>query len=645
MIRKNIAIYQDQRIAEEFCNFCCEYCGGLCPIEYMIKKDKNGNLTVPQEWYKMIEAMPHNIKKHFKSPITLINHYNLSKDIMSETKKVISSDILKISGGELTLYDDLCDFVYSIHKDYLSIQILSNGFKIKKEDIPRYKEMGNISFQISLDGVTAELNYSKSHSEFITKRVLENIKLLLDNEIGVEINCVLTKYNTDKFLEFLKYFKDAKNFIVVPRPVRGEARNNIDFSKKQVTVFAEQIEKNYDIYSNILPPKKYFERVINMMITGKRNYKCYIPYFVQSIDGYGNLELCPLGLEYKNKINIMENSSSNVEVLLDSEYNISNIYDRCKYCMVQYEMFNLYVDNEILEGELRKMPSLNNDTIISHVDDIKKEIESKYIENEIRKNYDIDIVNLEKNDESTDGNVYIIETKNEKYVGKIYKDLKHVDSIIKLHETLFDKLHISKIIYTKGNEKYIGIDGEQYIVLFSFLDGVQICEQYKNIPVNVASEIGKQLKYFHDLTQNCEYGFKELPFSTNDDLNRNSLLHFDLTRSNIFCYGENNSKIGFIDFDDAKYGKSICDVAITASNLFFSKTRGADMEGLKAFIDSYYGENLELKKQELCYIKDYAINWIDYIMDGNEFDTSTVESFEVRKELLEKYMICEDFFD
>ena len=80
MIKKNIAIYQDQRVAEEFCNFCCEYCGELCPIEYTTKKDKNGNLTVPQEWYKMINSMPNCVKKHFKSPITLESHYNLLHD-------------------------------------------------------------------------------------------------------------------------------------------------------------------------------------------------------------------------------------------------------------------------------------------------------------------------------------------------------------------------------------------------------------------------------------------------------------------------------------------------------------------------------------------------------------------------------------
>ena len=39
--------------------------------------------------------------------------------------------------------------------------------------------MGNITFQISLDGVTKESNYGKSHSQVITERVIKTVKELL----------------------------------------------------------------------------------------------------------------------------------------------------------------------------------------------------------------------------------------------------------------------------------------------------------------------------------------------------------------------------------------------------------------------------------------------------------------------------------
>ena len=52
------------------CNFRCEYCGGLCPVEYTTKKDNNGNLTVPKEWHCMMNNMPKKVQEQFNSGIT-----------------------------------------------------------------------------------------------------------------------------------------------------------------------------------------------------------------------------------------------------------------------------------------------------------------------------------------------------------------------------------------------------------------------------------------------------------------------------------------------------------------------------------------------------------------------------------------------
>lgn len=644
MRTKQIAIYQDQRIAEEFCNFKCEYCGGLCPRnEYIARKDDKGDFKVPNEWYEMINKMPEEVKKYFNYGINFENYYKLSSDIMKSTKNIMETDILKLSGGELTLNPNLCDFVNSIHENYLSIQILSNGYNLKKEDIKKYKEMKNVNFQISLDGVTPESNYSKSHSKIITSTVLKNIDFILENNIGIEINCVLTKYNTDKFIEFLERFKTAKNFIVVPRPVRGISRQTIDFSKSQIEVFEKTIINNYYKYSNILPPLQYFERLIDMMKNGKRNFYCYIPFFVQSIDGYGNFEMCPLGLMFAKMKNIMNNSVNNQDILINSEYTIDNNYSLCEYCMVQYEMFNLYVDNKIKEEGLQKLPSLNNDNIISHIKNIKELIIMKKL-NSLRKaiceKYDLNISNIEKNEDSTDGNVYILYDQSKKYVAKVYNDLKHVESMVNLYFDLYNnELDVPKIIECMNKEKYIKLSNNSYVIIYSFLEGSQLGEKFKALPEQIIKDFAIELNKFHNITCNSNvYNLKEVPFICDKKIDRCSALHFDLTRMNIFYNEDKKNKIGFIDFDDAKYGASICDVAIASANLFFSKTRGADIKGFNLFIDSYYGENIELKEKELPYIKDYAIRWIDYIMAGNELDTSTTESFIVRKELIEKYI-------
>ena len=192
-------IYQDQRIAEEFCNFKCDYCEGFCPSGYSLKCDKNGNLSVPSEWYEKINELPLMVKKYFENTRKMSDFYDLSRDIIEKSKEVVNADILKISGGEITTYSNLLAFVKKIHNKYKLIQILTNGLNISRESLEEYKKMGNITFQISLDGIDFESNYARTHSVSVTQRVLHNIDLMLEYGFGVEINCVLTKYNTGRF--------------------------------------------------------------------------------------------------------------------------------------------------------------------------------------------------------------------------------------------------------------------------------------------------------------------------------------------------------------------------------------------------------------------------------------------------------------
>ena len=79
----------------------------------------------------------------------------------------------------------------------------------------------------------------------------------------------------------------------------------------------------------------------------------------------------------------------------------------------------------------------------------------KSIENLIKvisNNYLIKIIRIEKSEESTIGNVYIIYSDTKRYVAKIYDDLAYTKSMIKLHSDLCNKLHIPKIIQSKKIE-------------------------------------------------------------------------------------------------------------------------------------------------------------------------------------------------
>ena len=316
------------------------------------------------------------------------------------------------------------------------------------------------------------------------------------------------------------------------------------------------------------------------------------------------------------------------------EKHIFNDNSLCQNCTNQYEMFNLYVEGKITREELKKIPSLNSEIIITHIDEIKDEIVQKELMRVLKEKYDLNIKKIKKNEQSTDNNVYEIYCSEKKYIVKIYDNIVHTESMVSLHNKLaMSKINIPKIIHTKDRKNYTKILEEYYVVVYSFIDGKQIGwdGQTGKLDKETIISIAEELRKIHKVTSNDnEFNLPALPFENNNI--RKSVLHFDLTRNNIFK--TSNQEISIIDFDDAKYGDSICDIAILSANLFFSKTRGVDLDGMKEFINQYYIDNLDLKSKEEPLIKKYALEWIKYILDGNEFDTSTTESFEIRYKLI-----------
>lgn len=234
--------------------------------------------------------------------------------------------------------------------------------------------------------------------------------------------------------------------------------------------------------------------------------------------------------------------------------------------------------------------------------------------------YKIDTADIEKNEESTDGNVYIIRDKNnKKYALKIYESEDHAISMVKLHTYLKNNsINVPDIIKAAG-KSYV-VDNGKYFVLYSFINGNKI----KNIQLddNIIIDIAVQLRNIHSL-KNEDIKLKKIPF--NVDLDRQSILHFDITKNNIFLLDE---KIYFIDFDDAKYGPAICDIAIAITNLFISKANGADINGMKLFIDSYYKNDENIKQKEVPLIGKIACEWIKSVINKQNIDTSIKAGLE-----------------
>ncbi|MBE6161796.1 MAG: hypothetical protein E7158_06230 [Firmicutes bacterium] len=255
----------------------------------------------------------------------------------------------------------------------------------------------------------------------------------------------------------------------------------------------------------------------------------------------------------------------------------------------------------------------------------------------LREGYGFENCDLEKNDDSTDGNVYIAKLLKKKYVIKIYDNYSHTIAMVKLHDFLISSnINVPKIISTTDSKKYYRINKNKYCVVYSFLEGEQITNIWKNDSKTLTPLIAKEVRKIHNLTlNNNSFKLKEVPFKINNNIKRCSVLHFDLTKDNIFYNTNFSNDIGFIDFDDAKYGPCVVEISIILSLLFITKSKGLDKTGMYNFLDEYYGDDIELKELEIPYIKNIAVEWVTYILNNNNFDTSTTESFEIKKELME----------
>lgn len=366
---KKYAVLCDLRIMEEFCGANCEYCEGYYHTPYSNVK-LSGKMVMPEEWKK--KRLVNSVVEYLMPSVpTMSNFFELAEKVIDEINNNFIVDILKISGGEVTLYNRLTDFIDKAHYKFKTIQILTNGIHLTKEDILRYKQMGNITFQISLDGIDKKSNYARTHNGNVTQRVLKNIEDIAQAGIGIEINTVLTKYNTDCFNDFLDFFSPYKKLIIFPRPVRGEPKKILFPSEQQIENFENVVITNYQNYYKILPAKEYLLHVVEYMRIRNNiiDNRCYIPNVIISCNNYGTIEKCPVNNKPQNKNSNILSDSFEPNFVLDENKCII-----CNNCINQYNIINLYMKDIIPIEELYKIPSFKFENIVRNIKDLKEHL-------------------------------------------------------------------------------------------------------------------------------------------------------------------------------------------------------------------------------------------------------------------------------
>ena len=195
-------------------------------------------------------------------------------DLSTQQWKIIFDKVSKyciwsiIEGGEPTSRPDFMELVTYLYKLNIPITLISNCSLLHMVDLNELKKYVEF-ITCSIDSVF-EKPYCKVRgvSSKIFQRVMDNLNLLIEHEVPHYFNSVITKYNTEEFID-QSYFDKAKglgsqavSFTFV------EDRSDVNYSllpDRQTMIKVCQSILDYGKKHDsprILIPSQYFEQII-----------------------------------------------------------------------------------------------------------------------------------------------------------------------------------------------------------------------------------------------------------------------------------------------------------------------------------------------------------------------------------------------
>jgi len=196
------------------------------------------------------------------------------KDLSTEQWKKIFDKVSKyclwaiVEGGEPTSRPDFMELVRYLHSLNMPTSLITNCSLLHNVDLDKLRQY--IQFvTCSIDSVHEE-SYCKVRgvSSKTFQKVMENIRLLDQSNISHYFNSVITKFNTDEFID-QSYFDKAKELGSSSVSLTFvEDRSDVSYSllpdKKTMTKVCESIldykKKNSSL--QIMIPSEYFEQII-----------------------------------------------------------------------------------------------------------------------------------------------------------------------------------------------------------------------------------------------------------------------------------------------------------------------------------------------------------------------------------------------
>ncbi len=177
-----------------------------------------------------------NFRCFYCMPDEKINFYPNDKlmsadELLNIAKTFVSLGVKKIrlTGGEPLIRKDAREIISRLANLPIELAITSNGYLLDQY-MELFQELGLESVNISLDTLDAEKFYTITKRNYLNK-VLDNIKLFVDNGFKIKVNMVVLKdVNIHEIADFIEWTRNDKVHVrfIEFMPFNG---NSWDFSK------------------------------------------------------------------------------------------------------------------------------------------------------------------------------------------------------------------------------------------------------------------------------------------------------------------------------------------------------------------------------------------------------------------------------
>ncbi|MEC5291700.1 radical SAM protein [Aurantimonas sp. C2-6-R+9] len=333
-------LYHDLIVAGNWCNLKCSYCtsvadaGDFGEATSASAKRRGAAIAIPN-----VLAMLDGLRRHVDAPV------------------------IKVSGGELFLLANAADLVAELSARYAHVQVLTNGTELTPAIVERLSGLGNVGFNLSLDGHTPEMNAMRWRSPRLGERVMTALDAITATGRPLEITMVVSDANAAHLCDFLAFLATLPcRVVLIPIPVRGIHSERL-FGLEARRAFAELLRSLPGAFAPVLGPAAYYHRLADFLddANGIRRHRCHLTAAAVQLFDTGAITPCPVG--WTAEIANVRRDGIDAASAVIGEHKLYDLMQRdpprvpvCRNCFSQADVLNLYLDGAVDLEELAVMP-------------------------------------------------------------------------------------------------------------------------------------------------------------------------------------------------------------------------------------------------------------------------------------------------